>query len=221
MPDSGKFKDLYLNSAVTYPCPPPPDFRRQPVTGPLSFASISPRLRRVAARPEHTPLSDGAPSAPGEWASPLPTDCARPPSLIPTVAALDAPLGSRSRGRHISYIDAGSRQPPRWTEARRRLCATHTKRINDDSHRRTPTPDPVRRPGRAGLVRHRAGPVLHRHAAGGSAGRLRFPPSLRESSSRQRTTPLRSPGTIPPTATITHYQIFRRDRAVHDPSASS
>ena len=24
MPDSGKFKDLYLNSAHTYPCQPPP-----------------------------------------------------------------------------------------------------------------------------------------------------------------------------------------------------
>ena len=23
MPDSGKFKDLYLNSALTYPCQPP------------------------------------------------------------------------------------------------------------------------------------------------------------------------------------------------------
>ena len=51
--------------------------------------------------------------------------------------------------------------------------AQHTSRINDDSHSQTPTPDSVRRPGRAGLVRHRAGPVLHRHAAGGSAGRLR------------------------------------------------
>ena len=26
MPDSGKFKDLYLNSAHTYPCQPPPRF---------------------------------------------------------------------------------------------------------------------------------------------------------------------------------------------------
>ena len=50
---------------------------------------------------------------------------------------------------------------------------THTRRINDDSHSQTPTPDPVRRPGRAGLGHRRAGPVLHRHAAGGSAGRLR------------------------------------------------
>ena len=67
------------------------------------FRFKPPRLRRVAARPEHTPLSDGAPNATGEWARLLPTDSARPPSLIPTVAARDAPLGSRPWVPHLVY----------------------------------------------------------------------------------------------------------------------
>ena len=67
------------------------------------FRFKPPRLRRVAARPEHTPLSDGAPNATGEWESPLPTDCARPPSLIPPVAARDAPLGARPWVPHLVY----------------------------------------------------------------------------------------------------------------------
>ena len=76
----------------TPPPPPPPPFSSPARNRASLFRFNLPRLRRVAARPEHKPLSAGAPSAPGEWASPLPTDCARPPSLIPTVAARDAPL---------------------------------------------------------------------------------------------------------------------------------
>ena len=33
MPDSGKFKDLYLNSAHTYPCQPPPPRLSGALTG--------------------------------------------------------------------------------------------------------------------------------------------------------------------------------------------
>ena len=83
--------------------PPPPDFRRQPVAGASLLRFKPPRLRCVAARPEHTPLSDGAPNAPGERARLLPTDSARPLSLIPTVAARDAPLGSRPWVPHLVY----------------------------------------------------------------------------------------------------------------------
>ena len=78
--------------------PPPPGFSSPARNRASLFRFNPPRLRRVAARPEHKPLSDGAPNATGEWASPLPTDSARPPSLIPTVAARDAPLGARLVG---------------------------------------------------------------------------------------------------------------------------
>ena len=83
--------------------PPPPRFS-SPARSRASLLRFKPsRLRRVAARPEHTPLSDGAPNAPGWRASSLPTDSARPPSLIPTVAARDAPLGSRPWVPHLVY----------------------------------------------------------------------------------------------------------------------
>ena len=85
------------------PPPPPPRFS-SPARNRASLLRFNlPRLRRVAARPEHTPLSDGAPNAPGERARLLATDCARPPSLIPTVAARDAPLGSRPWVPHLVY----------------------------------------------------------------------------------------------------------------------
>ena len=83
--------------------PPPPRFS-SPARSRASLLRFEPpRLRRVAARPEHTPLSDGAPNAPGERARLLPTDCARPPSLISTVAARDAPLGARPWVPHLVY----------------------------------------------------------------------------------------------------------------------
>ena len=89
-------------SAQMFTPPPPPRFS-SPARNRASLLRFKPpRLRRVAARPEHTPLSDGAPSAPGEWAGPLPTDSARPPSLIPT-AALDAPLGARPWVPNLAY----------------------------------------------------------------------------------------------------------------------
>ncbi len=82
--------------------PPPPRFS-SPARNRASLLRFNPpRLRRVAARPEHKPLSHGAPSAPGEWAGPLPTDFARPPSLIPT-AALNAPLGARPWVPNLAY----------------------------------------------------------------------------------------------------------------------
>ena len=85
------------------PPPPPPRFSSPARNRASLFRFEPPRLRRVAARPEHKPLSDGAPSAPGERASPLPTDFARPPSLISTVAARDAPLGARPWVPHLVY----------------------------------------------------------------------------------------------------------------------
>ena len=92
-------------AAFSHKCsPPPPPRFSSPARNRASLLRFNPpRLRRVAARPEHTSLSDGAPSAPGEWASPLPTDSARPPSLIPTAAARDAPLGARPWVPNLAY----------------------------------------------------------------------------------------------------------------------
>ena len=91
-------------AAFPHKCSPPPPRFSSPARSRASLLRFEPpRLRRVAARPEHTPLSDGAPSAPGEWASPLPTDSARPPSLISTVAARDPPLGARPCVPHLAY----------------------------------------------------------------------------------------------------------------------
>ena len=91
-------------TAFSHKCSPPPPRFSSPARNRASLLRFNPpRLRRVAARPEHTPLSDGAPNAPGERASPLPTDSARPPSLISTVAARDAPLGARPWVPHLVY----------------------------------------------------------------------------------------------------------------------
>ncbi len=83
--------------------PPPPRFSSPAGSRASLFRFNLPRLRRVAARPEHTPLSDGAPNATGERASLLPTDFARPPSLISTVAARDPPLGARPWVPHLVH----------------------------------------------------------------------------------------------------------------------
>ena len=106
------------------PPPPPPRFSSPARNRASLFRFKPPRLRRVAARPEHTPLSDGAPNAPGERARLFPTDFARPPSLIPTVAARDAPLGARPWVPYLVYrrrltpatpLDGGPATASRYT----------------------------------------------------------------------------------------------------------
>ena len=92
-------------AAYSHKCSPhPPPRFSSPARSRASLLRFKPsRLRRAAARPEHTPLSDGAPNATGERARPLPTDFARPPSLISTVAARDPPLGARPWVPHLVH----------------------------------------------------------------------------------------------------------------------
>ena len=50
MPDSGKFKDLYLNSAHTYPCqPPPPRLLPFPKLGGGVMSALRPASLLLAA----------------------------------------------------------------------------------------------------------------------------------------------------------------------------
>ena len=111
--------------------PPPPRFSSPARNRASLFRFEPPRLRRVSARPEHKPLSDGAPNAPGEWASPLPTDFARPPSLIPTAVALDAPLGSRPWVPHLVYRRRLTPATPLDGGPATALCNTHNTHQED------------------------------------------------------------------------------------------
>ncbi len=55
MPDSGKFKDLYLNSAHTYPCQPPPDRGRY--FRAILMTLISDGARSMIFEPENSALA--------------------------------------------------------------------------------------------------------------------------------------------------------------------
>ena len=137
----------------------PPDFRASL----FRFKPHSPPPRRRTHGAGPSAVSHTNRRRPRRTIGPLP--CAPRLPRRPSLAGRPRPQGLWSR---LTTMEL--HRPRRtWPPGRE----THTRRINDDSHSQTPTPDPVRRPGRAGLVRHRAGPVLHRHAAGGSAGRLR------------------------------------------------
>ena len=65
-------------ATVSHVCPPPPIFVLPPVAGQVYFVPLAPTAS--PARPERTPLPDGAPDSPRERAGRLPTDSDRPAS---------------------------------------------------------------------------------------------------------------------------------------------